>query len=116
MKIFDGMKMHGAMIKKIIQFYLNDRYQRILLKNTVKHFSKWEPVKHGVPWGSILGPLFFLLYINELPKIISDVSKPILFTGDTSIIITNSDPTDFKRILTMFLSKQTIGLKVIYCH
>jgi len=39
----------------------------------------------------------FFLYVNVLPKIISDISKPILFANDTSIIITNSNPSEFKR-------------------
>jgi hypothetical protein len=59
------------------------------------HTSDWQPVKHGIPQGSILGPLFFLLYINDLPKTISAISNPILFVDDTSMIITNSDPQIF---------------------
>ena len=63
----------------------------------MKYFYKWEPIKHGVPQGSVLGPLFLFLYINNLPKIISDISKPIWFADDTSIIITNSSPSEFKK-------------------
>ena len=59
--------------------------------------SKWKPAKHGVPQGSIHGPLLFLLYIDELPKIVSDISTLILFADDTSIIITNSVPSEFKK-------------------
>ena len=37
-----------------------------------------------------------LLYINDLPKIINNKSKPILFADDTSIIVSNPNPTDIK--------------------
>ena len=37
----------------------------------------------------------FLLYINDLPKTVSNISKPVLFADDTSIIVTNHSPTDF---------------------
>ena len=58
--------------------------------------SKWEPREHGVPQGSVLGPLLFLIYINNLSQIISSVAKPILFANDTSIIISNTDLQEFK--------------------
>lgn len=44
---------------------------------------------------TILGPLFFLLYINDLPYKINNISKPIVFANNTSIIYSNSDSTDY---------------------
>jgi len=54
-----------------------------------------EVSKQGVPQGSILGPLFFLLCLSDLPKTVSNISKPVLFADGTSIIVTNHSPTDF---------------------
>jgi len=53
--------------------------------------SKWKKVTNGVPQGSILGLLLFLIYINDLPKMTNNGAKCVLFANDTSIIVTNSN-------------------------
>ena len=45
----------------------------------------------------LLGPLLFLLYINDVPSVISDISNPVLYADDTSLIITNSDSQMFEK-------------------
>ena len=63
-----------------IESFLSNRFQRVLLNGQT---SKWLPVKAGVPQGSILGPLFFLIYINDLSDEL--VSTVKLFADDTSL-------------------------------
>ena len=59
--------------------------------------SYWAKIKHGTLQSSILGPLLFPLYINDLPKIINKTSAPIIFADDTSILFTHSNLTDFNK-------------------
>ena len=46
-------------------------------------YSDWSPVISGVPRGSILGPVMFLIYVNDIPDIITSAAK--LFADDTKI-------------------------------
>ena len=64
----------------LIESFLHNRYQRVVLNG---QSSKWQNVNAGLPQGSVLGPLFFLIYINDLPQgLHSDVK---LFADDTSL-------------------------------
>ena len=52
--------------------------------------SKTRHMKYGLPQGRILGPLFFIIYINDKPHV-SNIAKLILYADDANIIITRND-------------------------
>jgi hypothetical protein len=68
-------------------------------------FSNWERCKLGDPQGSVLGPLLFLLYINDLLAVISNTSKPTLFADDINLVLVSPDLMQLKSNLVAVLGK-----------
>ena len=83
------LKQNGIEGKLLVLFqnYLNNRRQRVVVNGTE---SNWGIIQAGVPQGSVLGPLLFLVYINNLENCIKSSVK--FFADDTSLFSIVRDP------------------------
>ena len=68
--------------------YLSNREQRVIVNGS---FSEWGRINAGVPQGSVLGPLLFLIFINDIVHVINNC-KIRLFADDTCLFLEVDDP------------------------
>ena len=82
-----------GMVANWIENWLRDRRQRVVVNG--KH-SEWAPVTSGVPQGSVLGPLLFIIYINDIDDgILAGISK---FADDTKLGMNVSQPENIRQL------------------
>ena len=99
-------------ILKLLQSFLSNRYHRVTINGQT---SDWLPILAGVPQGSILGPLLFLIYINDLPDGLESLAK--LFADDTFLFSKVYGSNLSARQLSINLQKITVWvhkLKMIF--
>ena len=97
-KAFDTIDHHLLLQKmpyfgfstKVIDWFKSYLTNRTFIVNINKSFSEPENLECGVPQGSILGPLMFLLYINDMPQAVK--SNVLLYADDTCIFFQDKDP------------------------
>ena len=87
-------------VLKLFQSFLSDRQQRVVLNG---QDSNWAPVLAGVSQGLVLGPLLFLIYINDLSDNLESLAK--LFADDTSLFSAVHDPSKSAKSLNDDLQK-----------
>ena len=111
-KAFDTLD-HGVLLGKMKYFgfrasvikwfesYLSNRKFLVC----IDVFSEAGTLKYGVPQGSILGPLLFLLYVNDLPQSLSDAGS-YLYADDTCIFYQPEDVNKFSSFCQWFIDNQ----------
>ena len=111
-KAFDTVN-HGILLSKLwsygirgntykwLESYLDRRSQYV---NYNSKDSSTQIIKCGVPQGSILGPLLFLLYVNDI-ALVSNVILPILFADDTNVFKTGKNVDNLIMVMNQELEK-----------
>jgi len=111
-KAFDTIK-HNILLDKMAHYgfrgtvldwfknYLTDRKQFVEYNN---HTSATKLINTGMPQGSILGPLGFIIYVNDIPNSVPDLSF-ILFADDTSAFTSHKDIDTLNTIMNNGLIK-----------
>ena len=102
MKAFDKVA-HGRLLMKLrtygiggnlhrwIEAFLSGRKQRVTVNGAN---SSWEEVTSGVPQGSVLGPLLFILFINDMPEVVDSNALLVLFADDAKLSREIAGPED----------------------
>ena len=105
-KAFDVVD-HSILLRKLAKYgvvgrelewfvgYLSGRKQRVCVRDAK---SKWLEVQRGVPQGSILGPLLFIVYVNDLPQVIQS-SVVTQYVDDTKMTLVANDVNSLEKKL-----------------
>ena len=106
-KAFDCVD-HSILVRKLrvlwsewgelrwFQDYLHGRKQRVRVSSA---YSTWSDIRRGVPQGSILGPLLFNLYVNDLPEAVGEC-KTMQYADDTTLSLVRENAKDLEHGLT----------------
>ena len=107
--LFEKLEYYGVrgIALSWIKSYFSNRKQFVQFNNSS---STSKNITCGVPQGSILGPLLFLIYINDICNV-STLAKLILFADDTSLFFSHRDPVYLVNMINQELEKFSIWLR-----
>ena len=106
----------NGLLLKWIKDFLDNRRQRVCVRGS---HSNWSSVTSGVPQGSVLGPILFIIYVNDLPEVVT--SNLWMFADDSKIYRTITSDEDINRLqedlhnISIWCSKWLMTLNLDKC-
>ena len=91
----EGYGIRGNALK-LFANYLDGRKQRVVIGSAM---SEWSNIRRGVPQGSILGPLLFTIYVNDLPLAVKRCTVK-QYADDTALYCSSNSPASLEQDLT----------------
>ena len=119
LRLLEKLKAYGICEKLLywIEDFLIGRRQRVCVNGA---YSQWSPVTSGVPQGSCLGPVLFVIFINDLPEVVESLCQ--MYADDTKVF-SKSDNEELKNKiqkdldnLTMWADKWQLRFNADKCH
>ena len=108
-KLLEVLKAYGidGNVSRWIKNVLYNRYQRVVIRDSISTQLK---VLSGVPQGSVIGPLLFLIYIDDITSVCSNESSIYLFADDAKVFSTSPDDLQLtvNNISSFFKSRQLL--------